>query len=251
MIRLFESVLFLPEEERAVSSFGSLLHGALMERLPKELVERLHEQDMRSYSQSVSWDKAGGFARWRIGVVEEEAGEAIGEALRQGDGIFLRQKGYEVRLGERKLLAESSFEEIADTFFLQETPPKGAEISFCTPTSFKREGHYVMLPDFFLICQSLLMRWNRFAKEVYLYGEDLTERMALACQLSKYALRSVPFSIEGHTIRGFCGTMRVRFFGTDGMRRILGMLFSFAPFVGIGIKTALGMGAVETRVWER
>ena len=34
------------------------------------------------------------------------------------------------------------------------------------------------------------------------------------------------------------------------MRRILGMLFFFAPFVGIGIKTALGMGAVETRVWE-
>ena len=181
----------------------------------------------------------------------EEVGEAIGEGLRQGDGIFLRQKGYEVRLGERKLLAESSFEEIADTFFLQETPPKGAEISFCTPTSFKREGRYVMLPDFFLICQSLLMRWNRFAKEIYLYDEDLTERMALACQLSKYALRSVPFSIEGHTIRGFCGTMRVRFFGTDGMQRILGMLFSFAPFVGIGIKTALGMGAVETRVWER
>ena len=117
MMRLFEVRLFLPEGESAVSSFGSLLHGVLMERLPKELVEKLHEQDMRPYSQSVSWDKAGGFARWRIGVVEEEAGEAIGEALRQGDGIFLRQKGYEVRLGERKLLAESSFEEIADTFF--------------------------------------------------------------------------------------------------------------------------------------
>ena len=251
MMRLFETALFLPEGERAAASFGSLLHGALMERLPKDLAAMLHEQDMRPYSQSVLWDKEGGFARWRIGVVGDAAGEAIGEALRQGDGIFLRQKGYEVRLGERKLLAESSFEEIADTFFLQETPPKGAEISFCTPTSFKREGRYVMLPDFFLICQSLLMRWNRFAKEVYLYGEDLMERMALACQLSQYALHSVPFSVEGHTIRGFCGTMRVRFFGTDGMRRILGMLFSFAPFVGIGIKTALGMGAVETRVWER
>ena len=61
MMRLFEVRLFLPEEERAVSSFGSLLHGALMERLPKELVEKLHEQDMRPYSQSVSWDRAGGF----------------------------------------------------------------------------------------------------------------------------------------------------------------------------------------------
>lgn len=250
MMRLFEVWLFLPEEERAVSSFGSLLHGALMERLPKELVERLHEPDIVRTVRVFRGTGRAAFARWRIGVVGEEVGEAIGEALRQGDGIFLRQKGYEVRLGERKLLAESSFEEIADTFFLQEAAPKGAELSFCTPTSFKREGRYVMLPDFFLIC-SLLMRWNRFAKEIYLYDEDLTERMALACQLSKYALRSVPFSIEGHTIRGFCGTMRVRFFDTDGMRRILGMLFSFAPFVGIGIKTALGMGAAETRVWER
>ena len=216
MMRLFEVRLFLPEGERTVSSFGSLLHGALMERLPGDLAKRLHEQDMRPYSQSVSWDKKGG----------------------------------EARLGERRLLMERSFEEIADAFFLTEAPPKGAELSFCTPTSFKREGRYVMLPEFFLICQSLLMRWNRFAGEVQLYEADLTQRLASACRLLQYALHSAPFSVEGHTIYGFRGNLRVRFFGTDGARRILGMLFAFAPFVGVGIKTALGMGAVETKVWE-
>ena len=65
MMRLFETALFLPEGERAAASFGSLLHGALMERLPKDLAAMLHEQDMRPYSQSVLWDKEGGFARWR------------------------------------------------------------------------------------------------------------------------------------------------------------------------------------------
>lgn len=250
MMRLFEVRLFLPEGERTVSSFGSLLHGALMERLPGDLAKRLHEQDMRPYSQSVSWDKKGGFARWRIGVVEEEMGEAVEAVLRETEGIFLRQKGGEARLGERRLLMERSFEEIADAFFLTEAPPKGAELSFCTPTSFKREGRYVMLPEFFLICQSLLMRWNRFAGEVQLYEADLTQRLASACRLLQYALHSAPFSVEGHTIYGFRGNLRVRFFGTDGARRILGMLFAFAPFVGVGIKTALGMGAVETKVWE-
>ena len=34
------------------------------------------------------------------------------------------------------------------------------------------------------------------------------------------------------------------------MRRILGMLMSFASYAGIGIKTALGMGAVEVDVWK-
>lgn len=249
MMRLFEVRLFLPEGERTASSFGSLLHGALMERLPGDLAARLHEQDMRPYSQSVVWDREGGFARWRIGVVAEAAGEAVASVLREEKSVFLRQKGYEVELGDLRLLSERSFEEIADTFFLAEAAPKGVELTFCTPTAFKREGRYVMLPEFFLICQSLLLRWNRFAGEVQLHEDELTEKLAAACGLSQYALRSAPFSVEGHTIRGFRGDLRVRFFGTDGVRRLLGMLFAFAPFVGVGIKTALGMGAVETRVW--
>lgn len=249
-MRLFETAIFLPEEERAANSFGSILHGALMERLPKALAARLHEQDMRPYSQSVSWDRDGGFARWRIGVVGEEAGGAIEAALRQGGEIFLRQKGYAVRLGELHLLERRSFSEIADEFFLPETAPKGVELSLLTPTSFKREGRYVMLPEFFLICQSLLLRWNRFSAEIQLHEDDLAQKLAAACALSQYTLHSAPFSVEAHTIRGFRGDLRVRFFGADAVRRILGMLFSFAPFVGIGIKTALGMGAVKTKVWE-
>lgn len=250
MLRLFETELFLPAGERASSSFGSILHGALMERLLKALAASLHEQDMRPYSQSVLWDKEGGFARWRIGVVGAALGEAIEAALAQEESILLRQKGYEVQLGERRLLLESSFEEIADRFFLAQEGPKGAELAFLTPTSFKREGRYVLLPEFFLICQSLLLRWNRFSEEIQLHEENLTEKLAAACGLSRYALHSAPFSVESHTIRGFRGTMRVRFFGTDAVRRLLGMLFAFAPFVGVGIKTALGMGAMETKVWE-
>lgn len=249
MMRLFETMLFLPEGTRSVSSFGSILHGALMERLPKELATRLHEQDMRPYSQGVFWDKAAGVARWRIGIVEEETGEAIEATLCRGGEIFLRQKGCAVRLGELRLLQQSDFSEIADAFFLPEAPPKGAGISFLAPTSFKREGRYVMLPDFFLICQSLLLRWNRFSERIRLEEPALAEKLADACCLSQYALRSAPFSVEAHTIRGFQGDMRVRFFGTDAVRRILGMLFAFAPFVGVGIKTALGMGAVRTEVW--
>ena len=250
MMRLFETALFLPEEERAASSFGSILHGALMERLPKDLAARLHEQDVRPYSQSVSWDKERGVARWRIGVVDEEAGAAVGEVLQRGGDMFLRQKGYAVRLGEMRLLQQRSFSEIADTFFLPQTVPKGAEIVFCTPTSFKREGRYVMLPEFFLICQSLLLRWNRFSKEIRLEEAELAEKLAAGCRLSQYALHSASFSVEAHTIRGFRGDMRVRFFGTDAVRRILGMIFSFAPFVGVGIKTALGMGAGKKKIWE-
>ena len=80
--------------------------------------------------------------------------------------------------------------------------------------------------------------------------EKLAHQLGVACRISRYALRTAGFSVDGHTLRGFCGTLSVRFAGTDSVRRILGMLMEFAPYVGVGIKTALGMGAVDVDVWR-
>ena len=248
MLRLFEAELVLPAGERTVNSMGSILHGALMEFLPDWLVEALHKQGMRPYSQSIVWDKERGVALWRIGVLEEVTGLAIAEVLDQVQGFFLRQKGYEVVLRKVRFLEERSYEDVADEFFLAEEAPKGVELSFRSPASFKRDGQYVMLPEVGLICQSLLMRWNRFSEEIRLEEDELVQKLASSCRLWQYMLRSAPFSLEGKTIRGFRGEMGLRFFGTDAVRRILGMLFTFAPFAGVGIKTALGMGAVEARI---
>ena len=86
-----------------------------------------------------------------------------------------------------------------------------------------------MFPDAQLILQSLLGRWRSFSERVRLDEPDLAERLAPACRISSYRLQSAPFSLERHTIYGFRGQLR----------------FYFAPFAGVGIKTALGMGAVD------
>lgn len=65
---------------------------------------------MRPCSQSIFWDKARGAALWRIGVLEEVTGLAIAEALHRVQGLFLRQKGYAVGLGNVRLLEERSYE---------------------------------------------------------------------------------------------------------------------------------------------
>ena len=51
-------------------------------------------------------------------------------------------------------------------------------------------------------------------------------------------------------LRGFRGDLALQFLGSDMVRRVLGILLTFAPFSGIGIKTVLGMGAVETTIRE-
>ena len=250
MLRQFEAELYLPDGARAPASMGSILHGALMERLPEDYAAYLHTENLRPYSQSVRWDREGERVLWRIGTLDRTAGEIIGGVLHGIGSIHLRQKGYSIDVQNIQCIAQRSYQDIADEYFRAETAPRGAEIHFLTPTSFKQGGAYIILPESALILQSILTRWNRFCPDIRIEEDDLVQTLAAHTRLTRYALRSAAFSVEGYSIRGFRGQIALQFTGSDMVRRILGTLLAFAPYAGIGIKTALGMGAAETNIWK-
>lgn len=250
MLRRYEAELHLPDGARAPASMGSVLHGALMERLPEDYAAYLHTENLRPYSQSIRWDRARERVIWRIGTLDRAAAEIIGAVLQSLEHIHLRQKGYTVDVQNIQCVSQSSYQDIADTYFRAKTAPRGAEIHFLTPTSFKRDGAYILLPESALILQSLLLRWNAFCPDIRIEEDNLAQELASHIHLTRYALRSAAFSVEGYSIRGFRGQIALRFTGSDMVRRILGTLLAYAPYAGIGIKTALGMGAVETDIWK-
>ena len=250
MLRQFEAELYLPDGARAPASMGSILHGALMERLPGDYAAYLHTENLRPYSQSIRWDRETGRVLWRIGTLDRTAGEIIGGVLHGIGSIHLRQKGYSIDVQNIQCIAQRSYQDIADEYFRAETAPRGTEIHFLTPTSFKQGGAYIILPESALILQSLLTRWNRFCPDIRIEEDDLVQTLAAHTRLTRYALRSAAFSVEGYSIRGFRGQIALQFTGSDMVRRILGTLLAFAPYAGIGIKTALGMGAAETNIWK-
>ena len=250
MLRRFEVELRLPDGARAPASMGSILHGALIEQLPEDYAAYLHTENLRPYSQSIRWDRERERVIWRIGTLDRTAGEIIGAVLQSLEHIHLRQKGYTVDVQNIQCVEERGYQDIADEYFRAETAPRGAEIHFLTPTSFKQGGAYIILPESALILQSLLARWNRFCPDIRIEEDDLAQILAVHTRLTRYALRSAAFSVEGYSIRGFRGQIALQFAGGDMVRRILGTLLAFAPYAGIGIKTALGMGAVETHIWK-
>ena len=250
MLRRYEAELHLPDGARAPASMGSVLHGALMERLPEDYAAYLHTENLRPYSQSIRWDRERERVIWRIGTLDRAAAEIIGAVLQSLEHIHLRQKGYTVDVQNIQCVSQRSYQDIADTYFRAKTAPRGAEIHFLTPTSFKRDGTYILLPESVLILQSLLLRWNAFCPDIRIEEDNLAQELASHIHLTRYALRSGAYSVEGYSIRGFRGQIALRFTGSDMVRRILGTLLAFAPYAGIGIKTALGMGAVETDIWK-
>ena len=247
MLRTLRLSLTFPEAVRADMSMGSVLHGAWMELLPTDYVEILHGEGLRPYSQSLVL--AGGEqAVWRLGFLTEEAYQMAALPLLAQTSLFLKQKGYGIglRLEEER---QSAYEDLADRAFHGAQSPRRGRLRFLTATSFRQNGRYRILPDAALLFGSLLRRWNAFSPVVKLEEDGLEEILAASSSWSRYHLRSRFFSLEGQKINGFSGDWELRFHGTDMERRLMALLLFFAPFSGVGIKTALGMGAVETAVW--
>ena len=63
-------------------------------------------------------------------------------------------------------------------------------------------------------------------------------------EIIRYRLKSIPFPMEGINVPGFTGSIRVKFSGTDTMMRYIRLLLRFGEYSGVGIKTAMGMGAI-------
>lgn len=241
-----EIILELPENEKVHRAMGSILQGALMEILEKKSTIKLHEDGLRPYSQYVYFDKNKKLPVWRVNVLNNWAYEKILVPLQNQRRIFLRHKNYAVNLLQCNITAAETYEEISNRFITDSSPIiKGVDINFLTTASFRREGQYVIFPELYLIIQSLLNRWNKFSVDFGI-EEDTAKILATFCNVKEYALQTQLFLLEHQKINGFCGSMKISFEGNATVNNLLGLLFHYANYSGVGIKTALGMGATAT-----
>lgn len=242
MLTKYQFAVTLPPEIKLNSSYGSIFHGALMELLPDSYANELHEKALRPFSQAVYTDREQGNV-WEINSLNEEFQNEIEKLLPDLTDLYLKQKGFALAL---KLInkKETSYEQLADNIFLAPQPPRGVSLKLYTATSFKQNNGYVLFPTAELIIGSLLAKWNTFTDGQTLVENNLKEKLAALVSIYNYKLRSSRFFLEKTNINGFVGTINFNFHGSDMQKRLLGLLFSFAPYAGIGIKTALGMGAV-------
>jgi CRISPR-associated endoribonuclease Cas6 len=249
MLRITEFPLQVPSGIHIHPSMSSLFHGALMEIVDSDTAAALHTLTMRPYSQSVFWDIQQHRPIWRIATLQDQAYHHIIEPLlAREDPVWIKQKQIAVIIGPPNVLAETTYEAVADHIFQQAAPPRGVDITFMTTTSCKHDGEYDIFPCISRLYGSILRRWNEFSPTVSLQQEGLEKTLAQYCHMSKYDLHSQAYSLESTVIYGFCGTMRLQFRGNDMIKRLQGLAWSFAPFAGIGIKTALGMGTVQAKL---
>ena len=220
---------------------SSNLQGVIMEHIEEEYAETLHQSNLKPYSQCVV--KQDDKRIWYIRTVTQEAYKKMIIPLSQLNEFEIKngqihvnivRRNFETR-AENELLKE--FYEIPANRFLN--------LTFQTPTAFKSNGKYVFYPDIRMIYQSLMMKYTASSEEMDMIDEDTLEQLTQNSEIVRYHLRSMSFPLEGVNIPGFVGSIRLKIKGTDTMARYARMLMKYGQYSGVGIKTAMGMGAIR------
>ncbi len=228
------------KEEKPSYHWGSLLHGALVELLPEDMAQELHDIKLRPFSQYVN-PLDENRLDWHIGLWDDKVSEQIIKAVMPLTEIYIKSKNIRLSIigTERKALTERDY---VGHFFNTDEPCRRYLLEFITPCTHKSNGRYVLFPTSELIVQSLSARFSAYSREYDLDDPEVLAQIATNISISKYALRSAQYSLDGSRILGYRGNLSLFIHGPAQLARLAGVILSFCEYAGIGIKTALGMG---------
>lgn len=247
MIRQYTFTITPPDDERLHFNVGSVMHGFLIEALPAAVAQYLHSTAIRPYSQYVQVKNNIGL--WRINALNEEMCNYIEKLAKLWDenSIFLKQRGKSYKLRLCSVSPKYSYQDFSRYFFITAEPSRSLRVRFITPTSFKVYGQYQLFPDIRLLLASIWKKWNGLSDSVVFEDEQAFKEICDSTFIKAYRLSSMRFALEKIKITGFSGDIELAIKGPDMTLRWVNMLVAYGAFCGSGIKTALGMGAMEVQ----
>lgn len=222
---------------------ASLLQGVMMQQLSQDYAEELHLQGLKPYSQYIRIED--GKPVWHIKTYSKTATSHIIPVLIKEDfhDFTITHDGQVVEI-KQKILHTAQVSQLFNEFYTKEADTY-ISIEFLTPSSFKKSGRYSFLPEISNIYYSLMQKFDAVLMEDKMFSAETYEQLIECSELSSYSLRSVYYSMEGIKIPAFIGRITMRIHGPQTMKRFARLLLRFGEYSGVGIKTAIGMGAIQ------
>ena len=235
------------EKIRYTSHAASLFHGLLMEQLPAEYADVLHENAQRPFSQSILPQEGGGV--WKVSLLTAEDAARIVPALMQLKTAEILQKKDVLTFAE-PAQQSISYADLFRRHYIMSDPPGRIRLYFETPAAFKSGGQYLNMPTARLILHGLVRRYDMTCGIHDTVYDTLFDEIEQRVTISGFRIRSASFSLESVRIPAFLGEITLRVSGNQVFRSYINMLCDYAQYAGVGIKTALGMGRVKYEPFE-
>lgn len=228
------------------ASLGPFLQGVLMEHVSESYAEHLHNLPFNPYSQYCFKDNDSGNMVWKINTLSEAASEEIVFPLSKLDEVSLKKFDTPL-LVEKRNIEIINLKQLTDSIY-EDQDCKKIRLSFVTPTSFRSNKSYAIMPSVRLIFQNLLMHYGQVyagSKEI---DQGAIDGICANSVISSYSLRSRYFenaASKGLLIPGFVGGITLSQRSKSPITGLTRMLARFGEYAGVGIKTSMGMGGMR------
>lgn len=211
------------------------LYGFLLEQLPAEFAEELHNSPARPLSQYVDGSD------WVISVMGSQFSERLMPVVLSLHEISLFGGSRQLQVRECSRRGVDSVEEL-----LSAALPAVNLLHLRTPAAFKSRGNYQLLPTQHLLLQGLIRRWNLcFADECTIEdcGEGL-DALETGLIYRSVKLQTSTFRLKEGGIPAVTGSIEIENRLRGFHSQLLNALLQFGTYSGVGIKTGLGMGGI-------
>ena len=242
MIEQLQLALTPPEGVRVPQAYAYRLYGWLLEQIPKELGNALHEQGEHPVAQFLHFSMEKQTLVWTVNLLNDALRQTAVPVLEQVQQIRL----HELSLGAELLCRTQPVSAQQLICAGHEQRANRAKLTFHSPCAFKQSGRYTIYPQETLILQSLIQHWNGTFPEVALNDPDAFQALAQGLRIIDYDLRTTRYLLKETRIPAFRGSITIEARLAPPLLELWNALLCFAPFGGIGIKTTLGMGGTET-----
>lgn len=249
MLTKIKMKLEIPENDSFNVNKSSLLHGVIMDTISEDYAEAMHSSALKPYSQNICRERDGSWI-WCISALTDEAAEKIISPVSELDEFLIKHNSMKIGISAKEIIRES-YDSLFERNYFGAELSKYVNFDIITPISFKVNGRYVNMPDPQLIIANLIHRYDAFSEHTEIYDEKLMSELSERLCISSYDLRSTAFCLESVKLPAFKGRFTIRVSGGRNLISLVNMLADFAEFSGIGIKTALGMGAAAHIIQNR
>lgn len=223
----------------------SKLQGFLMAQISPDFATFLHEQETNPYSMNLSSTRDESV--WVVNLLSEEAEQQMLAPLLNLETIKL--ESYAEAILVKKVEIHSLSQQTLLDIYQDDDASHLIRVHFYTPTTFKRQGQFVLFPDTRLIFQSLMQKYSRLVEGRAEIEEETLQFLADHSQITSYHLKSHYFPIHGRKYPAFEGRVTIQIKGASTLKAYAQMLLRFGEYAGVGTKCSLGMGGM--RIEER
>ena len=229
-------------EKSLRSSDAYKFYSWLLQTLPDSFCDHLHQQSQTPIAQHLYFGPAIDRPVWTVSLLGLEVEQLVSPILDSISCVNLHTDAFEVQcLSQTKIDSIQALLSEAGSM----NASRRTTFQLCSPTSFKQNDRYTLFPQERLILQSLISKWDELFPEYPLDDPDARQMLESGIRISDYRLRSSRYALKGVKIPGFVGEITLDTRLSAPMQQLWNSLCLLAPYTGIGIKTALGMGGVK------